>query len=101
MSMGVNIDTYGYQGGNGNLLQQINYQRENQDGPGEADDEHESPDEEDDDDLLEEEDEEDSELEDEEDDEYDTQNEREGEGGTQDADGEQEENELESYIRNA
>jgi hypothetical protein len=50
MSMGVNIGTYGYQNGRGNLLQQINYSRSAQDGPGEGEEDQEAEEAEDNDD---------------------------------------------------
>ena len=76
--MGVNIGTYGYQAGNGNLLQQFNIRGAAED-PGED-------------------------CEDEED-EYDSQQQEDDEGDEQDEDDEEgedviEENDLECYLRN-
>ena len=104
--MGVNIGTYGYQNGRGNLLQQINYSRSAQDGPGEGEEDQEAEEAEDNDDQEElERDEEDPEDDDEE---YDTQNEDDEQDADDEVDDEEaddvvdpEENELESYIRNA
>ena len=114
VSMGVNIGSYGYQNGRGNLLSQINYsnsaQNNNQaqdEAEERAADEEDQEDEENDEmgDLLQEGDEDDCEDEEEE---YDSQND-EGDGDENDDDDadeegddivDEEENDLECYLRN-
>lgn len=109
LSMGVNIGTYGYQGGTGTLLQQLNYSNVRSDegaaedgasrAGGRAGDEEDQDDVQD---LLQEGDEEDEEEE------YDTQNEDDDAEGDEDDDADEEgddivdeeENDLECYLRN-
>jgi hypothetical protein len=111
LSMGVNIGTYGYQGGNGTLLQQLNYSNVRSD-EGAAEDEASradgrAADEEDQDDVQDLLQEGDEECEDEEE-EYDTQNEDDDAEDNDDDDADEEgddivdeeENDLECYLRN-
>lgn len=86
LSMGVNIGTYGYQAGTGNLLSQINYANAREEAKAAAEESNDGEDEED---------------------EFETQEEEDPDENDEDDDGEEgddivdeEENDLECYLRN-